>query len=803
MPLTLPKWLEKKEGKLIDHEVIEQDFVPYACHYDPYTILTKNGELMQVVRITGFAYEALTNDIRDLRATIREAITSSVTDTNFAICIHTLRRAADLQPDGEYPPDFSGILNAAWTEHNGWDNQFLNEIFITVIHQGEQATLKDTKTTLRALNIGYDKRARESYYTQSHEALERVTIGMLQVLAQYGAQRLGLVHENGLIYSDILKFLDKLVTLTDEDVPLPQKGLDDVISQHIDIAFGSNVMEVRNYMANKTRYGALLSLKEYHEVSLNTLGRLLQMPIEFVISQSLDFINAKEALESFEDQAELYEFSGEKELARSSGLTAILASNRGRSTDYGEHQITVFVMADTLDLLEKHLRLCVREFSQIGMSLMREDMMLEEGYWAQLPGNFPFLRRLQPINTASVGGFALLNNLPSGRATNVHWGNAITLFYTAAHTPYFFNFHLGTNGHTMIVGPKGGNQSILMNFLVSEARKCQPKLFYFDQDRSAEIFVRSLGGAYWRFLETDHLSRPLWPAMNPLQLPDNTANRTFLLIWLEAMLQNAAPGIERYREQFWPHLAASIDYIYTLPPEQRRLKTLAEFARIREERIGVYLGEWHSGGTFSHLFDHETDALDLSGGNVGFNLSELTKHPRTVAPVVAYLLHRVMNELDGYPAMLVLKEAWQLLENPLFSARLGNWLDRMRSMNTVVLMASEQVEHITASDITPIVLDHIATQIFMPNRAAGAEYVSTFHIAERDVSYITAMDPHRRHFLLKRGSESIVAEMNMQGLEPLINVLVADADRLRKFEQLIAKHGENVHAWLPDYLQMV
>ena len=51
----------------ITDDVVEADFVPYSCLFDPNTILTKNGELMQIIKITGFTYEVITNEEADLR----------------------------------------------------------------------------------------------------------------------------------------------------------------------------------------------------------------------------------------------------------------------------------------------------------------------------------------------------------------------------------------------------------------------------------------------------------------------------------------------------------------------------------------------------------------------------------------------------------------------------------------------------------------------------------------------------------------------------------------------------------------
>lgn len=37
-----------------------EDFVPVACHYDEYTLLTKNGELLQTIQINGIHSEKIT-----------------------------------------------------------------------------------------------------------------------------------------------------------------------------------------------------------------------------------------------------------------------------------------------------------------------------------------------------------------------------------------------------------------------------------------------------------------------------------------------------------------------------------------------------------------------------------------------------------------------------------------------------------------------------------------------------------------------------------------------------------------------
>src|SRR6201999_1081579 len=104
--------------------------------------------------------------------------------------------------------------------------------------------------------------------------------------------------------------------------------------------------------------------------------------------------------------------------------------------------------------------------------------------------------RATPITTMNLASFNSFHNNPTGKATGNHWGDAVTVLETTSGTPYYFNFHLRDVGHTTIIGPTGAGKTVLMNFLCAQAQKFQCRLFFFDKDRGAEIFLRALGGTY-------------------------------------------------------------------------------------------------------------------------------------------------------------------------------------------------------------------------------------------------------------------------------------------------------------------
>src|SRR6202000_2514927 len=147
-----------------------------------------------------------------------------------------------------------------------------------------------------------------------------------------------------------------------------------------------------------------------------------------------------------------------------------------------------------------------------------EKLVLEACYWAQLPANFEFIGRKSKINTLKIAGFAAMHNYPGERVEGNHWGHAVTVFDTTSGTPFFFNFHARDVGHTTIIGPTGAGKTVLLNFLCAQAQKYNCRIFFFDKDRGAEIFVRALDGKY------AHIDPGRRCNFNPLQLDDTLTN---------------------------------------------------------------------------------------------------------------------------------------------------------------------------------------------------------------------------------------------------------------------------------------
>ena len=114
-------------------------------------------------------------------------------------------------------------------------------------------------------------------------------------------------------------------------------------------------------------------------------------------------------------------------------------------------------------------------------------------------------------------------------------------------------------------------------------------------------------------------------------------------------------------------------------------------------------------------------------------------------PVLTYLFHRLEERFDGSPTLLVLDEAWLFLDNPLFAARIREWLKVLRKKNVAVVFATQSLADIAESSIAPAIIESCPQRIFLPNdRAvepqARAAY-ERFGLNDRQIELIARRRP--------------------------------------------------------------
>ena len=100
------------------------------------------------------------------------------------------------------------------------------------------------------------------------------------------------------------------------------------------------------------------------------------------------------------------------------------------------------------------------------------------------------------------------------------------------------------------------------------------------------------------------------------------------------------------------------------------------------------------------------------------------------------------------------------------------------------------------------IIEQAATQIFFPNsRARAADYVEGFGLSEHEFELVRTLPDTSRCFLIKRGDHSVVARLDLSGLEGELAVLAGTERAVRRLEALRGELGDEPDAWLEPFMQ--
>ncbi len=762
------------------------EFIPYHSHYDAHTLLTRNGELMQIIRIdrnaTGLNYES-DDDGYTVREHIRKAIKSAVTSNRYALWLHTIRKRKAVHYSSRHDNPLAAYLYETWQRLHRWKYQYYNEIYLTVLIEGQSSTLFDKAMLQNVLLPGKNRSYRNRYLDQAAAELDQTVATMLKDIgAHYRAERLSVVErpvaglDSPVAYSQPAEFLNQLINFNDEPFPLDETDLGKALNSHA-LTFGFNALESKS-ADNRRRYGAVVSLKQYREVAPGAVDRLMQAPMEFIVSQSLLFVPPAKALKSLKAQKELFEISGDDYSTAASGLEDMLANDHGQPTDFGEIQTTVMVTSDEYRHLDEEVVKVQQAFADMGLITVREDIKLEECFWSQLPGNFSFIRRRDTVATARAAGFCRLNLFPSGADTGNHWGDAVTLLPTTVGSPYFFNFHHKDNGHTAFLDFNSFHDNagrVLLHFLLTASLKYRGRMFVFDRRQSARLWFGKIGGHY-------HPS-PFSPQkgggkdafrLNPFSLGDNKRNRSFLLAWLVALIEPPFAVGEHHREI----LFSAIDALYQKPAADRHLQTLVDLIAASDGALAKAFAPFVGQGAAAGVFDAKEETLDLRHSLHAFDMDTGGAHRAAVVPLFAYLLHHIISGLDGKPAIIVLQEAWDLLDNNFFAPRLESLLEMFKQNNVMVIAATENPEYYAGKPSFTAFLQNAATKIYLPDDLS-VDYAGQLPgLRTGEAKLLSAMDRQRGDFLLTQNDEDIALRAELEGMDDLKAIFAGDVKTL-------------------------
>ena len=764
------------------------DRLPYARLLDEATVLLRDGSVMTALQVPGLLFETEDSEALNAHQATREVMLRSTLDARFVLYHHVVRRRVEVELDAAFPDPLSRHIDARWRERLGSGALFVNDQFVTLIRRPARGKAGLVE---RLQKKGRKTRGNAEADPKDIRALKAAATGLLASLSSYGAQLLGDYRgPQGATNNEILELLSALYNGEVRPVRRPADDVD--IGQMLPyrrVSFGLDAIEQRG--AGAPDFCSILGLKDYPEAtSPGLLDALLRLPYEMVVCESYAPTERQTARERMDLSIRRLRSADEEAMAERADMLAARDELGNGAVGFGDHHLTVLVRERDLARLDDATAACAAALSDTGAIAVREDINLEPAFWGQFPGNEAYVVRRALISSANMASFGSFHGFALGSAANNHWGDAVTLLQTTSATPFFFNFHHGDLGNFSVIGPSGSGKTVVMNFLAAQAQKFSPRTVLFDKDRGAELFIRGIGGRY------DAIRSGEPTGFNPLALPDSPANRAFLREWLGVLLKAEGPEEEAT-------IAGAVDAAYGNDPSLRRLRHFRELLsgsrRPQPGDLADRLAAWIGAGEHAWLFDNAEDRLDMSARVLGFDMTALLENPRLRTPVMMYLFHRVDERLDGQPTMILIDEGWKALDDPIFAARIRDWLKTLRKRNALVGFATQSARDALDSRIATALVEQTATMIFMPNSRARAEdYCDGFGLTAHELALIRTLPAHSRCFLVRQPDASVVVRLDLSGAPEVLTVLSGRESAVRRLDLLRDAVGDAPAAWFPS-----
>ena len=457
------------------------DFLPFnKLMSDGITIRCYNGSFARVFRVEGADLSFVTDEKNLSMLEARKTWIDGMSDLQVVCRVITLRDKIPLEEDkGDFNNQLLEQISATWK--NNLDRVYSNEHYIILSVPDRQDALKDlnyaSQSLLATLNeYGVkpmyeteDSPAKESPFSVFTRICSPISKPIPKVRGAEGYQL------NELLTSDYIHFTG-------------EKGV------------------IRFFSGDREMYAITMGIRtsgDYMDESM--IATLLSIDCELTLLHNIKPIfkpHARALLMQQQRMAQITSFSPDVINQYGEALSAIEESD----TDYQaltEYAMTIIIKGESMeeiDFGESEVQRICRLFS---VTPVREGWVTQATFFNQFPTYETYPRTYRYLSR--VVATAVSFDKPSEGFNKSDWGpGAISIFRTTSGSAYRFQFHVSDEdsavAHCCIIGPTGQGKTTLLTFLAGQAmRHGDLRVFFFDRHRGAEIFTRSIGGAYIGF----------------------------------------------------------------------------------------------------------------------------------------------------------------------------------------------------------------------------------------------------------------------------------------------------------------
>lgn len=801
------------------------EVLPWMVQVTPGLVLNKDGSLLACYTYSGVDQEGLLiQDVDHYAQLVEHAMRTF--DDRITLWWTADRRKTTDYPESNFPDPISAMIDDLRRTEFKSGSHYKNTYSLSVLFRppGGSERFFDriaffskngmslVRAFIRAVKAHFDKKNAFAHVTAELD-------GMIETFEEMLMNFVGTISEvkpHRLEGPELLAFLhDRANPLTaGQPINTPRFPV------YLDAFLGDSTLYVGpNYLKfedHRSIYAAAVSVKDWPEMTYpGVLDVLMTAPGELTLSQCFRFLDLDDAKKFAADMQRFHlnlrvSLFGQvkealfkepartidegREIAAQDATTALSEMTAGNRI-FGYYNFTAVTYGDTQEEAEETLKAVSQGMRKSGFLVVRETLHLLSAWAGTVPGQWGELVRWYFVSAPNLADLAPVRTLAVGETENTYLTEqtgrhcpALTVLSTEFHTPFYFNFHNGDMAHTMVIGPSRSGKSVFDNFLISQYRKYYPvNIFIFDKDYSCKIPTLMQDGQH-----IDLTAEGSKVKLNPMLLLGDRNAWEWLAKWLEVLLTSRGYQLTAEDDET---LWRAIENAAALPQSRWRLLSLLPFLG---KTLGEQLQQWVGTGSLAKYFDNEEDSFSLSEFTC-VEMGGLFLTPRVASAFLEYAFYRINRLLTGKPTLIYIEEAWFMIADDYFCARINDWLRTLQKRNTFLIMATQSLDEIMTSDIFATIIDNIPNKIFLPNPSAEAHremYVRKFSLNDEQVDRIRHALRKQQYYIVTPALSRMV---NVHMPPPILACLRSDT----RAQQVFMKHYRDnapSQQWKFDYI---
>jgi len=732
--------------------------LPYVIELDDEVVRTRDNALMLSLEVTGI--DGVTSgaaSVAALRAGFAHIL--DTLDERFTFYLHRMMRPAETGIAPIHGLSFAADIDKAWRHELSRRNLQDSVLILTVVRR---------QVTPLAVPL-FGKAAAWVWGEDTARRLEelREVVSILETGLGIKTRRMKISD------GSLVGFYASLLTGELRTHPRSPYSLLAEDAAGASVQFGKGVVEIEEG-ASAPKLAAVLYVKSYANATWPGMLDALGATQDNIITHSYTPIERGSIAERVKRR--VAQMRSAEDIAATVEAQLFEAADKAESgaLGFGVHQMTITVFAKTEAALDSEVARIRGIAHQNGMRLVREVTALEAAFFAMHPGNMEYRARDMTVSSINFADMAALHAADTGtEKARLPWATPITAFQTLQGSLHRFSFHEPgdptaepTNGHTLVLGKSGGGKTTTVAFLAAQAQRAGGRTIIFDKEAGLKMAVHALGGRYAEV----RAGRPT--GLNPLATEAGERGEAWLLDWLVALLESRSGPMTPLQSEA---LKSAIAQNGKAHEGLRNFQSFQElFGDVGDGLdLAQRLREWGPDGRYGWVFGGAKEpVVDFTSRDVtAVDLTEILDLGTERTAILGYLFRRIeMLIEEKRPTLILIDEAWKVLDDEYFARKLAEWLVTARKKNVVVVMMTQFPSQIRGSKARSI-LEALPNQLLFPNGEAAPSDYDSFRLTDGELDFVLNPIPGQRLVLSRSPRGSTVLNVDLKALGPLLTAL--------------------------------